>query len=280
MMKDSWVGRRLLNAVESVSPNLRLYMREARKIGLVAAARLDSRELPTSQPAEPKLGKVHFRGYRHPFYFRYGASDSAVIRQIFCDEEYGAWLGGEVRTIVDCGANIGCSAFYLLNKYPNARLIAIEPDPANFELCKKNLAAFGERAVAIQAGIWPTDGPLRVDRGSFRDGLAWSFQVRKCEPGEPADVQGLSLTTLLAEQHIEQLDFLKIDIERSEIQLFAEGFEPWLDRTRNLAIELHDDECIRVFYAALDAYEFDSQRSGELAICRNLARRQPAAAAH
>jgi FkbM family methyltransferase len=35
--------------------------------------------------------------------------------------------------IIDGGANIGIASLYFLNQYPTARLVAVEPSPANFE---------------------------------------------------------------------------------------------------------------------------------------------------
>src|SRR5262249_12200769 len=43
-----------------------------------------------------------------------------------------------VHTIVDCGANIGLTALYLASAYPNARILCVEPDPANFALLQRN----------------------------------------------------------------------------------------------------------------------------------------------
>ena len=102
-----------------------------------------------------------------------------------------------IGRIIDCGANIGCSAFYLLSKYPDAELIAIEPDEGNFRLLQKNLEPFGERARALQAAVWSRDQRLRIDRGHFGDGKEWSYQVRVCRDDEQADVTALSLETVL-----------------------------------------------------------------------------------
>jgi hypothetical protein len=75
------------------------------------------------------------------------------------------------------------------------------------------------------------------------------------------------------------IDLLKIDIERSEIEVFNSGASAWLDKVRNICIELHGPDCERAFLNALADFDYDVTASGELTICRNLRRRTAAAAA-
>jgi hypothetical protein len=57
-----------------------------------------------------------------------------------------------IRTIVDCGANIGMTSLYFSQRYPNSRIFAIEPEPTNFKLLKQNTAAV-DRIVPLEAAI-------------------------------------------------------------------------------------------------------------------------------
>src|SRR5262249_49751317 len=192
---------------------------------------------PTKDPVTYRMGRLNLRGYPHPLYFRHGTSDIRVVRQIFLKEEYeGFGNEKDLSYIIDCGANIGCTALYLLSKYPKAKLIAIEPDQGNFAVLQKNLEPFGERAQAVRAGLWSSDQKLRVDRGHFGDGREWSFQVRVCREGEEADVNAVSLDSVLRSAKWDRIDLAKIDIEKAEIEVFSTGYDSWLSRTRNLAI--------------------------------------------
>lgn len=94
--------------------------------------------------------------------------------------------------------------------------------------------------------------------------------MRECSKSETGDVPATDLVTLLDCAKLSQVDILKIDIEGSEKVIFKENSRAWLDRVRNIAIELHDEECRSVFFAALSSYDYDVLRSGELIICRNL----------
>ena len=100
-------------------------------------------------------------GYRFPLFFRPGGSDPWVIDQVFVRREYEA-VGGlsGIEFLIDCGANIGCTTFYLLHRYPAARAVVVEPDPGNMAMCRRNLAPFADRVTFVEAGVWSSAGPL------------------------------------------------------------------------------------------------------------------------
>jgi FkbM family methyltransferase len=172
--------------------------------------------------------------------------------------------------IVDCGANVGYASVSLLERYPDARVIAIEPDAGNAAMARRNLAAYGDRASLIEAAVWSRSTPLRIRRGAFGDGREWSYQVEECPPGEIPDVEGIDLGAVFASRPVE---LLKIDIERGEIELFS-GPCPWLTMVRNIVIELHDEECSEVFHRALTAYSYEEFAVGELTFCCDLRPRE------
>src|SRR4029077_9668049 len=67
-------------------------------------------------------------------HLRNGSSDLPVFRQIFMDYEYALHLNtSSVRTIIDGGANIGLAGVYFSSQYPQAKIIGIEPDDANYQ---------------------------------------------------------------------------------------------------------------------------------------------------
>ena len=78
----------------------------------------------------------------------------------------------------------------------------------------------------------------------------------------------LDLPTALKMLGAERIDLLKIDVERAEISLFGDGTRTWLNQVTNIAIELHDVECRKTFFAALEPFEYEVSSSGELTICR------------
>lgn len=210
----------------------------------------------------------------YPLYVRYGTSDLDVFEQVFVNKKFLPLKDITTpRLIIDCGSYVGYSTVYFLNKFPSARLIAIEPDSANFVASKKNLYRYGDRVTLLNSAIWVRKVGLIVVRGMYLDGREWATQVRECTAGETPDVVATDMKSLIDEAGFSQVDLLKVDIEASELVLFGGNCAEWLDKVRNIAIELHDVQCSSVFFNALSRYSYDFYRYGELIICKNSKRK-------
>jgi tRNA1(Val) A37 N6-methylase TrmN6 len=44
-----------------------------------------------------------------------------------------------IPVIVDCGANVGMTSIWYARRYPAAVILAIEPEPGNFEILSSTL---------------------------------------------------------------------------------------------------------------------------------------------
>ena len=170
-------------------------------------------------------------------------SDIRVFKQIFVDNEYDSLnLPETANTIVDLGANIGLSALFFLKKYPNAHIIAVEPDTVNFEFMKRNLEDYSNHVALLQAAIWPSDGEVSlVEHDESNEGLgAWGYRTETLTEGAEASVSAISIPTLMNQFSMDFIDILKVDIEGAEYELFEKDYESWLDKVGLIIIETHD----------------------------------------
>jgi FkbM family methyltransferase len=190
--------------------------------------------------------------------FRYGTSDATVFWQVFVREDYRDAVTTDPELIIDCGANVGYASAYFAARYPRARIIALEPDPANFAILQANVRRYSGRVVPVQKAVWSTDTGLCLVRDPSSR-AEWGIRVRPCGPGERADVQATSISTLLAEHGCARADLLKIDIEGAELDLFAAGASKWLDRVGSVIIECHGQACREAFFAAVRAAGFEAR---------------------
>jgi FkbM family methyltransferase len=203
---------------------------------------------------------------KHPLWCRHGTSDFDVFGQIFVHREYRCLDEVEnADLIIDCGANCGFSSAYFLSRYDNARCISVEPDPENFRALQRNLAPYGSRITAHQAGIWSHRTGLVISSEPFGDGREWAVTV--CEPraGQLPMFEALDIPSLIPAG--QRVSILKIDIEGSERQVFSVD-SSWLDRVDNLVIELHGRECEEAFMRAIAGRGFELSRCDELTVCR------------
>jgi FkbM family methyltransferase len=219
------------------------------------------------RPGKPVYLRTKLASY--PVLYRPSTSDLEVFEQIFVEREYACLDDLEsARLIVDCGANVGYSSAYWLSRLPMASVIAIEPDPENFSILQRNLQPYGARASAIQAGVWSSNVGLVIANETYRDGREWSRQVRPVRLGEEPAFRAIDIGSVLSDDIHRRIDLLKIDIERAETEVFSANYEHWLGRVDNLVIELHDDECRKIFFDAIRNQGFDVSESGELTIYR------------
>ena len=212
------------------------------------------------------------KGNRGPVAVRLRSSDMQVFQQVFVWQQYKpATQIREPKVVVDCGANVGYTSSYFLERFPTARVIALEPDPHNAELCRRNLQPYGDRVLVLQKALWGSVAHLAFVEDTRKKGDEWGIQVSTLGAGQlEHTVEGIDIPTLLSTTGIDQIDLLKIDIEKSEAEVFRNHADSWLHRVHNIAIELHDSTCREVFYSALHKYEFSEDQCGEVTLCLNI----------
>ncbi len=173
--------------------------------------------------------------------------------------------------VIDAGANAGYSAVWFARRYPQARVIAIEPDSGNLELLRRNVQDYPNVEV-VGAALMSFDGPAElVDPGHGPWGVRVQPVNSQWSSGRViGTVDCVSLPTLLSERSIERVGYLKIDIEGSEVELLS-GDVSWIDRVDCLAIELHDRfrrGCSAAFRRASAGFGWEERRGEDTFISR------------
>ena len=207
---------------------------------------------------------VEIAGIRHPVHLRLRTSDVWLCQQILVDAQYDSGLSLRPRVIVDGGANIGLASIFYANKYPEASIIAVEPEQSNFEMLQKNVCAY-PNILPIRAALWNKNQDL------YSSAVApghHAYQVREQQvSGRDSTcdiVRGLSLQGLMADFGIQHIDLLKVDIEGSEKEVFHDSAS-WIGNVGVIAIEIHDwmrSGCSESVYAATSDFEL-KWRHGE-----------------
>lgn len=196
---------------------------------------------------------------RHPFYLRIPSSDVPTYKQVFIDLEYDFSAASPPDVIVDAGANIGLASIYLANKYPSAKIIAIEPEQSNFTLLKKNVEAY-PNIQPVQAALWHKNEEINlVDPGLGNWGFMTAEKGGSDTSVAPArhTVRAMTVDKVMEAFDLKTINILKIDIEGAEKEVFSDT-TAWINRVDSMIVELHErmkSGCNRSFYLGSVGFE-------------------------
>ena len=189
--------------------------------------------------------KHYIPDFKRSIEHRQTEADRGVIFQIFVSEDYAldrlkrareiqSFFDGIQRPlIVDAGANIGAAAIWFACKYPGSKVVAIEPEGANYSLLQRNVA--GLNVLAVHGAISDRKGTLELFDPGRGD---WGFSTH----GEGEAISCVRAYTLreLVELEPDTVPFiLKLDVEGAETGLFEDDPETY-GRFPIIIVELHD----------------------------------------
>jgi len=156
------------------------------------------------------------------FYYSY--------KEIFIDEIYKFKSDVKRPTIIDCGSNYGTSIIYFKQLYSKAQIVGVEADPSIFKILKGNMDQQNFNNITLlNKAISNDKGPIQF----FSEGADGGRTHKMDEPRHTYEVDTVALDDLIDGQ----IDFLKLDIEGAETDVFCASQK--LDRVKQLFIEYH-----------------------------------------
>ena len=215
---------------------------------------------PTSEASAPELRKLaaaklygHVVGLSgvtavvpgHNYHTRLQllTTDVPTFFQVFLVREYDSPdLPTSANCVLDLGANIGLASVFFGLKYPNAQIVAVEPDPENFDALEYNTRSLGSRVSCKHAAAWSEDGTLGLvcTDAQGKPLGSWGVQTEEPKEGSVQHVKCYSIPSLMSEFGGREVDILKIDVEGAELELFSENVSAWLPYVKLITIETHE----------------------------------------
>jgi len=178
-------------------------------------------------------------------------------------------------TVVDIGANIGLFSLFVMSHCKDARIFAFEPAPMIYEILKTNCEAYGANVRTVNAGVSKNSEAAMLtfyemssvfsgfhadeteDRKTIRSIVRTmlenetqlqqedletyvdefvaerlSARTHKCEMTSVSDI--------IRDNGLDKIDLLKIDAEKSELEIIKGISESDWPKIAQLVIEIHD----------------------------------------
>ena len=190
---------------------------------------------------------------KRALHLRTFAGDIDIFYEIFFKKIYALPRveKAAVKTVVDLGANIGLSALYFLQQYPQAQVICIEPDASNFEMLQKNFSQEIKtgKVKVLQEAAMGTDGFVSFESADAK------YNSRVTQDGTGKKIPAISMVSLMQRAGISHIDILKIDVEGAEKYIFSGNID-WLQKVDNILLETHSDEDNALCMQAFSQYNF------------------------
>ena len=179
----------------------------------------------------PRFEKTPFHLLNRRIELTDGLGAWQCIHELLLDEIYRFRSDIPNPRILDCGANVGLSIIYFKHLYPEAEIIAFEPDARIFETLERNVRVFGFADVALRCeAVWKENGALNfVPDGGFGG---------RTEAGALTSAAASVKAVRLRDFLDKPVSLLKIDIEGAELDVI-EDCRDHLAGVERLFVEFH-----------------------------------------
>lgn len=167
-------------------------------------------------PVAPTRLRLAWRGH-HFSYVVGDRSELDVLDGVFLQQDYDVSLAHRPTTIMDLGSNAGATIHYFRARYPEAKIIGLEPDPDTFSRLRRNVGGMANVTVRQEA-VAARDGEAILAPSP----LSWASALRSAS-GPGVRVRTRNLDSLMNELGLDSIDVLKIDVEGAEHEVL-EGF--------------------------------------------------------
>ena len=178
--------------------------------------------------------------FNNKFYFRPRIDRGSYIRLTKAQYIMRGSINQPLEIIIDAGSNIGSQAIRLINLNPKLKkIICIEPDTENCNLCKKNLKnynaiTYNNALSNISNEILTIQKTVNSEMSEIiekSDGIIQSNNVQK--------IKTISMNDIIKNEKLSKIDFIKLDINGYEDELFEKNTE-WLKITNSIGFNNAD----------------------------------------
>jgi len=200
-------------------------------------------------PFDPKLRSIDWQGMT--LWYRPGSSDPwAIYNHLMKPRERDEYAPPRelplardaVRVVLDIGANVGVTALYFSQVFPNATVYAFEPAPDNFAVLAKNVAncarirafnfALGAQDATLE--LYASDNPVNFG--------GYSLHATGSDTSKRVSIPVRNVAGVLSELSLTSIDVVKVDTEGAEWDILTAFPEAVLASAKYVTGELHGNK--------------------------------------
>jgi len=154
-------------------------------------------------------------------------------KEIFEDDCYQRFFKVEPGDVVlDVGASVGPFTYSILDSNPK-QVYCLEPHPELYKTLNKNVGD-NENVKTFNLGMSSADGV------NYLCGMFDETTHNMTNGNDGKMIETISFETLIKENNITEIDFLKTDCEGSEYDIFSSKNLPWIKQNvKKIAGEFH-----------------------------------------
>jgi FkbM family methyltransferase len=192
-----------------------------------------------------------------------------TFKEIFMEECYMHGLKQEMPdspVIFDIGANAGYFSLYAASQFLSPSIYAFEPMPANYKQLIRNISLNqGCRIFPFNMAVSKNIGEVTMISDSL-NGFSTVAQISDhCPVGErihQIKVPSTTIQKIFDDNQLKVCDFLKIDCEGAEHEIFYTCPQEYLKRINFLGIEVHGEiEPLKKFFIENGFITYETNRT-------------------
>lgn len=172
--------------------------------------------------------------YGWPGKVRPNTFDLTAIKEVYVEEVYRAREWMKEAKVLDLGANVGVFSVWAV-QHGASKVVAVECCKETFDLLRRNTVSF-PIIVPTHAAVGPE--AARCNPVYLGDGHAHMSYTPGIE--EEGSVPMWTLNELIGD---DIYDFVKVDIEGMEWEIFHAASKETMERIRHVGIEFHGTDC-------------------------------------
>jgi FkbM family methyltransferase len=178
------------------------------------------------------------------------STDHLVVRDTFLRQFHLPHIELPERPVIlDLGSNIGLTVAHYACLYPGARIYGCEMDLENYNLALKNTSSWKEQITLVNAAVWTKKGIVNYGGKDQQ-----SYRIVEEETSQK-QAMAVSIESIMSENRINKIDFVKMDIEGAEQHVLRSSL-CWAMRVNSMKVEVHNKSCLDEEIALLEEAGF------------------------